>query len=131
MSSNKLICSFGVLADAQYADIDDCVVYGRHRYYRQSIDLLKRVLSDWHTQEILNHSKFKFILQLGDLIDGFRSDPNKRVQHMQEMLNELIQLNVPVYHVWGNHEMYAFNREYLIGSPLNSDRSLKQNICRI
>jgi hypothetical protein len=128
MNSNKLICSFGVLADAQYADIEDCVVYGRHRYYRQSIDLVKRALSDWHTNEIRAHSKFKFILQLGDLIEGFRSDPKRRLEHMQTILNELIKLNVPVYHVWGNHEMYAFNGEYLIGSVLNSARSLKQNL---
>ncbi len=128
MNFNELICSFGVLSDAQYADIEDCEVYGRKRYYRQSINLLKRAVSDWNRHEMRAHSKFKFILQLGDLIEGFRSDPSKRIEHMQEMLNELTELNVPVYHVWGNHEMYAFNGEYLTGSVLHTAKSLKQNL---
>lgn len=121
---NKLICEFGIITDSQYADIDDCQVYGRTRYYRSSLNQVKKAISDWSKKK----SHFKFVLQLGDIIEGFRGNKLNRVLHLNEILNEFSKLNKPVYHCWGNHEMYAFKLDYLAQSELNTARVLNQNL---
>ena len=120
---NKLICEFGVIADSQYADIDDCQVYGRDRYYRSSLNQVKKAIDDWKKKS----NNFKFVLQLGDIIEGFRSIESKRLLHLNEVLNEFKKLNKPIYHCWGNHEMFAFKHDYLAQSELNTARILNQN----
>uniref|UniRef100_H2MD59 ADP-ribose/CDP-alcohol diphosphatase, manganese dependent n=1 Tax=Oryzias latipes TaxID=8090 RepID=H2MD59_ORYLA len=87
--------TFGVIADVQYADIDDGYKnYSRRRdrYYRSSLQLLSNAQDAWREARV----QPLFVLQLGDLIDA------------------------PVHHVWGNHEFYNFSRSALLRSPLNS-----------
>ena len=121
------LCIFGVLADSQYADIDNCLVYGRTRYYRESLQLVQNAINDWKILEAKTNTKLKFILQLGDIIEGFRSHKEKREDHIKTVLNELTKLNSPIYHCWGNHEVYGLNKDFLIQSELNTSRILNQN----
>lgn len=67
----KPLVTFGILTDVQYADVDDGMSYDkkRHRYYRNSLNLVKEAVRNWKQHELDNSTKFKFLIQLGDIID--------------------------------------------------------------
>ena len=67
----KPLVTFGILTDVQYVDVEDGMSYDktRHRYYRNSLKLVKEAILNWKKHEIENECKFKFLIQLGDLID--------------------------------------------------------------
>ncbi|CAK6970655.1 manganese-dependent ADP-ribose/CDP-alcohol diphosphatase [Scomber scombrus] len=110
--------TFGVIADIQYADIDDGFNYSktRKRYYRSSLELLRNARESWSESAV----KPQFILQLGDIIDGFNKEHNASQQALDSVLRELSSSPVEVHHVWGNHEFYNFSRSVLLRSKLNS-----------
>lgn len=122
---------FGIIADIQYADVDNVLQYGRMRYYRDSVKVLRKALNDWKAYETKTSSKLSFILQLGDLIDGFRAAQSNSVERcFKTVLSEfeLENYNFPnILHIWGNHELFALKRHELSKSNLNTSRLLKQN----
>lgn len=124
---SNLIACFGILADVQYADIDDVIKYGRHRYYRGSIKNLQNALEKWKTEQ-----KFSFILQLGDLIDGFHTlNGNMTDECLGRVVNVFAENDYSfnkVFNIWGNHELYAFRRNQIAQSVLNTSKMLKQNL---
>lgn len=108
--------AFGVIADIQYADIDDEYNFQRtnRRYYRNSIELLRNALDGWSKAAV----RPGFILQLGDLIDGHNKPLAASDRAVDTVLKEL--RSVDAHHVWGNHEFYNFSRDWLLRSKLNS-----------
>ncbi|XP_041830650.1 manganese-dependent ADP-ribose/CDP-alcohol diphosphatase [Melanotaenia boesemani] len=110
--------TFGVIADIQYADIDDGYNYTqtRRRYYRSSLQLLKNAQRSWSKSAV----KPQFILQLGDIIDGFNKVHDTSERALDTVLREFNSSPVKVHHVWGNHEFYNFNRSALLHSRLDS-----------
>lgn len=110
--------TFGVIADIQYADIDDGYNYSRTsmRYYRSSLQLLRNALESWSESAV----KPEFILQLGDIIDGFNKGRDASQRALDTVLREFSSSPVKVHHVWGNHEFYNFSRSALLRSELNS-----------
>lgn len=110
--------TFGVIADIQYADIDDGYNYSRtrRRYYRSSLQLLRNAQESWSESAV----KPEFILQLGDIIDGFNKGRGASDRALDTVLRELSCGPVEVHHVWGNHEFYNFSRSALLRSKLNS-----------
>ncbi|XP_075949139.1 manganese-dependent ADP-ribose/CDP-alcohol diphosphatase isoform X2 [Anarhichas minor] len=110
--------TFGVIADIQYADIDDGYNYTRtrRRYYRSSLQLLRNAQKSWSESAV----KPEFILQLGDIIDGFNKGHDASDQALDTVLREFSSSRVEVHHVWGNHEFYNFSRSALLRSRLNS-----------
>ncbi|KAM6898507.1 manganese-dependent ADP-ribose/CDP-alcohol diphosphatase [Lycodopsis pacificus] len=110
--------TFGVIADIQYADIDDGYNYTRtrRRYYRSSLQLLRNAQKSWSESAV----KPEFILQLGDIIDGFNKVHDASDQALDTVLREFSSSRVEVHHVWGNHEFYNFSRSALLRSRLNS-----------
>ena len=70
--------SFGIIADVQYADIDDGHNYTRTkgRYYRNSVNLLTEAIKCWNNMS----PKPSFIFQLGDLIDRHKRRQEGRSQ---------------------------------------------------
>ncbi|RVE59977.1 hypothetical protein OJAV_G00194200 [Oryzias javanicus] len=110
--------TFGVIADVQYADIDDGYNYTRtrKRYYRSSLQLLKNARDAWREARVPP----LFILQLGDLIDGFNKAHGASERALDLALRGFDSGPAPVHHVWGNHEFYNFSRSALLRSPLNS-----------
>ncbi|XP_005721971.1 manganese-dependent ADP-ribose/CDP-alcohol diphosphatase [Pundamilia nyererei] len=121
-----LLFTFGVIADIQYADIDDGYNYTRtrRRYYRSGLQLLRNARKSWSESAV----KPAFILQLGDIIDGFNKPKDASERALDTVLRELSSCPAEVYHVWGNHEFYNFSRSALLRSKLNStlhtDRSM-------
>lgn len=121
--------SFGVIADVQYADIDDGhnFLRTRKRYYRTSVLLLRQALKSWAEAAV----KPDFVLQLGDIIDGFNRRHEASERALEVVLRELSSSPAEVHHVWGNHEFYNFSRTRLLSSALNSrpdaERSLSES----
>jgi len=116
--------TFGIIADVQYADVDDGTDYAktRNRYYRNSLNLLKNAVNDWKSST----ESIAFILQLGDLIDGKNKQGGVAVSKkaLSTALHPFNSLHVPVYHIIGNHELYNMNRSFYFTSVLNSSLSL-------
>lgn len=81
------LLSFGLITDAQYADVDAA----GDRHYRATPEKLKRVV------ETLAGKNLPFTLHLGDFIDrDFKS--------FDVMLPILEDLGHPVHHLLGNHD---------------------------
>ncbi|XP_051770197.1 manganese-dependent ADP-ribose/CDP-alcohol diphosphatase [Ctenopharyngodon idella] len=112
----RALFTFGIIADIQYADIDDGSNYRRtrRRFYRNSVELLRNAMRDWEERRV------SCVLQLGDVIDGHNKSRDASEQALETVVKELEKCSVDVHHVWGNHEFYNFRRETLLASPLNS-----------
>src|SRR5689334_1967356 len=69
------IFTFGVLADVQYGDLDERKSFhGATRYYRNAFPALQEALDTWNginNNSTSSTTMVSFILQLGDIIDGF------------------------------------------------------------
>ena len=78
---------FGVLADVQYCDFDP---RGK-RYYRNSLNKLQKCVNDFNVKDLT------FAIQLGDFIDSNHAS-------FAPSLSVYNQLNMPHYHVLGNHD---------------------------
>jgi manganese-dependent ADP-ribose/CDP-alcohol diphosphatase len=79
--------SFGVIADVQYADIDQV---GK-RNYRGSLEKLQNTIN------LLNQYDLEFVASLGDLID-------RQYESFEKPLQLLSPSKAPIHHVLGNHE---------------------------
>uniref|UniRef100_A0A8C0H8Q5 ADP-ribose/CDP-alcohol diphosphatase, manganese dependent n=1 Tax=Chelonoidis abingdonii TaxID=106734 RepID=A0A8C0H8Q5_CHEAB len=126
LTGNSELCfSFGVIADIQYADLEDGYNFwgSRRRYYRHSLNLLQSAVDEWNKE----NSQLEFVLQLGDIIDGFNAQHKKSESALRRVMNKLKKLRIPIHHTWGNHELYNFTRDYLTQSELNS-KSLEDQI---
>ncbi len=136
--SIKPIVTFGVLTDIQYADVEDGKSYDgkRNRYYRNSLNLVKEAVSNWKNYEQLNQTKLKFIIQLGDLVDGKAKAIDDSIPSVSRVTKELNDMFVgqpndsndrpKLLHIWGNHEMYNFKRADLVNLELNTSKFLNQ-----
>ncbi|XP_067914786.1 manganese-dependent ADP-ribose/CDP-alcohol diphosphatase-like [Heterodontus francisci] len=116
--SEKLNFAFGVIADIQYANVDNGYndTRTKRRYYRNSLHLLHNAVKGWNEEPTTP----RFILQLGDIIDGCNSQLKSSDDALQVVINEFANCMSPVHHIWGNHELYNFDREVLLKSALNS-----------
>ncbi|KAL8457983.1 hypothetical protein ACS0TY_035742 [Phlomoides rotata] len=102
------LISFGVIADVQYADIPDGrSFHGVPRYYRHSLLVLQRAVRHW------NEKKLKFVINFGDIIDGFCPKEHS-LNALQKVVDEFGAFNGPVYHMIGNHCLYNLPREKLL-----------------
>ncbi|NP_956715.1 manganese-dependent ADP-ribose/CDP-alcohol diphosphatase [Danio rerio] len=110
------VFTFGLIADVQYADIEDGENYlrTRRRYYRGSADLLRDAVLQWRRERV------QCVVQLGDIIDGHNRRRDASDRALDTVMAELDACSVDVHHVWGNHEFYNFSRPSLLSSRLNS-----------
>ncbi|XP_054834366.1 manganese-dependent ADP-ribose/CDP-alcohol diphosphatase [Eublepharis macularius] len=116
--TSEVLFSFGVIADIQYADLEDGYNFleTQKRYYRHSLHHLQSAIEDWNGEEV----QPQFVLQLGDIIDGFNAQHKMSEKALARVMEEFKKLKAPVHHIWGNHELYNFSRNYLRQSVLNS-----------
>jgi 3',5'-cyclic AMP phosphodiesterase CpdA len=87
---NRLLFSFGVIADIQYADQD---THGL-RHYRESVEKLQECSAALDTKNLA------FVIQVGDLVDG-------GISNLDRILPVFDQIRAPKYHVLGNHDFCA------------------------
>lgn len=116
--SSEHLFSFGVIADIQYANLEDGYNYQgtRRRYYRHSLLHLQGAIEHWNRES----SPPCCVLQLGDIIDGYNAQYKASEKSLELVMNVFQRLKVPVHHTWGNHEFYNFSRDYLTNSKLNT-----------
>ena len=116
----KPIASFGLITDIHHADHDDKWNYAGTflRRYRNSSKLVQQASEYWCNETF----PIAFVIQLGDLIDGFCQIDQTSSRDLQTILEqfESIANACPIYHIWGNHEFYNFTREELLHGPLCS-----------
>eukprot|EP01065_Artemidia_motanka_P005308 TRINITY_DN12573_c0_g1_i2.p1 TRINITY_DN12573_c0_g1~~TRINITY_DN12573_c0_g1_i2.p1 ORF type:complete len:382 (+),score=117.63 TRINITY_DN12573_c0_g1_i2:66-1148(+) len=111
--TERPLCTFGVIADVQYADADDAMDFsGRHkRHYRGALAELKHAVSYWSGWS--DGAGVDFVVQLGDLLDERNRRSGQSEAAAAVLLNVLSGVNAKVYHVIGNHELYNFTRKRL------------------
>lgn len=88
---------FGVVADIQYADKST----KKDRDYRASLPNLQKCADD------MNKRQPVFVIQMGDIIDGYTDDIAASIEDMDTILKVFNQLHMPKYHVLGNHCVLA------------------------
>lgn len=88
---------FGVMADIQFADKST----KNDRDYRASLPNLQKCVKD------MNERRPAFVIQLGDIIDGYTEDAAASMKDMDTILGAFNQLQMPKYHVLGNHCILA------------------------
>ncbi|CAF0827896.1 unnamed protein product [Rotaria sp. Silwood1] len=112
------ILSFGLITDIHYADHDDRWNYvkTRLRRYRNATNLVNEACNYW----LNGKYPISFILQLGDLIDGVCFTNKTSVNDLNVILEQFTKnfKTLPIYHIWGNHELYNFTRQELLNGPL-------------
>ena len=115
--------SFGVIADVQYADVEDGYNFAmtNRRYYRTALDMLQKAIESWTHNKVL---KPAFLLQLGDVIDGKSKRSNISDKCLASVLEKFSHFDGPIYHIWGNHEFYNFPRDKLQNGSLYSGGQL-------
>lgn len=87
---------FGVVADCQYADIDNWMT----RYYRLSPDKLREAVAAF------NDADLDFAFHLGDFIDRY-------AESFDEVVPILNRLRMAKHHVLGNHDFHLPREELL------------------
>lgn len=107
----------GLIADVQYADIDDVWNFMKthKRKYRSTLQCLRNAIDSWRKDDNLD-----IVVDLGDAIDGFRNTDRLMGMHaLDKVMREWSRLaclksSVPVLHLIGNHELYKFTRTELV-----------------
>jgi manganese-dependent ADP-ribose/CDP-alcohol diphosphatase len=84
---------FAVLADIQYGDKDT----EGARHYRTALHKLEECVGDLAQRDLA------YVVQLGDLVEGYEKDLAKSASDFDVVLRVLDRQKAPVYHVLGNH----------------------------
>ncbi|CAN0570363.1 unnamed protein product, partial [Ectocarpus sp. 12 AP-2014] len=111
--------SFGAIADVQYADQDDGWNFKKdhRRYYRGGLRQLRGAVDVW-----LKDETHRFVLQLGDVIDGSNKAHGKSETALRSVKAEVDRLaaSLPlgVLNSLGNHELYNFPKQRWAREPL-------------
>jgi len=113
----KPIVSFGLITDIHYANNDDRWNFSKTfiRRYRNSLKLVNQACHYWLNDKY----PISFLLQLGDLIDGICETNKTSIDDLETILKQFKNLS-PIYHIWGNHELYNFRRNQLLNGSLCS-----------
>lgn len=104
-------CVFSVVADCQYANMDNTNVEGRTQRYREAPGKLRKAV-DFIKQDVQGRPEL-FFLHLGDFLQGRQTEAEtlEDLETVSTICDDLAPL--PVYHVIGNHDL-AFPREHFI-----------------
>jgi len=84
--------AFGLVADVQAADKDS-----GSRHYRETPARLAACVADWNT------NRLQFVVQLGDLIEGYPRDQQKSREDYVRLLGIYTQAAARAYSALGNH----------------------------
>lgn len=86
-------CAFGVVTDIQYGD--KMTRYARH--YRESLRKTTECVAEFNARSL------DFVIELGDLMDGYQNDTDHSLRDLDAVLPILGALRAPLYFVMGNH----------------------------
>ncbi|XP_077314875.1 manganese-dependent ADP-ribose/CDP-alcohol diphosphatase-like isoform X1 [Lithobates pipiens] len=109
--------SFGVIGDVQYSTKPNGLsAWKVMRYFQQSLLHLQQAIEEWNRED----PSPKFVLQLGDVIDSSNRKMGRSQEALETVLKDIEETSIPFHHIWGNHELYNFNRDFLKQSKLNT-----------
>jgi manganese-dependent ADP-ribose/CDP-alcohol diphosphatase len=106
----------GLIADVQYADVEDVENFMKTatRRYRRSLLALRNGVDSWVSNSV------DLVVDLGDAIDGYRNpDRESGMRAISTVMTEWDRLgsnkpSTPALHLIGNHELYKFTRVELM-----------------
>mmetsp|Transcript_41466 Transcript_41466/g.119539 ORF Transcript_41466/g.119539 Transcript_41466/m.119539 type:complete len:362 (-) Transcript_41466:160-1245(-) len=111
------VLRLGLIADIQFADIDDAPCYfgSGWRRYRNSLNVARAAVDVWNT------AKVDAVVQLGDVIDGHNATKGCGTRAaLAAVSTELDRCTAPKrFDLIGNHEIYNFSRSELPSSGLH------------
>ncbi|KAL4144816.1 hypothetical protein PRNP1_013941 [Phytophthora ramorum] len=109
------LVSFGLVADVQYADVEDGWDFHHtsQRFYRNALPQLQATVAEWLrvAKSESSSSKLRFAVNLGDLIDGKNRPASTSRQALESTKAAWVPFEDavgPVHHLVGNHELYNF-----------------------
>eukprot|EP00759_Apiculatamorpha_spiralis_P013828 PhF_6_TR20538/c0_g1_i3/m.29647/K01517/ADPRM; manganese-dependent ADP-ribose/CDP-alcohol diphosphatase len=114
---SQMIGRIGLIADIQYADVPNVTNFdgSKLRYYRNALSITQRAARYWTHME--DGVVPNLIIQAGDIIDARNKDTQYKVatETLHKVYKELEQVGVPIVNLIGNHELYNFTRNDLVG----------------
>ncbi|KAG7396199.1 hypothetical protein PHYBOEH_002640 [Phytophthora boehmeriae] len=127
-SQETLLVSFGMVADVQYADVENGWDFHHisQRYYRNALPQLETAIAEWLqvAKSGTETTKLRFAVNLGDLIDGKNrpaATSRQALESTKAAWKPFEEAVGPVHHLVGNHELYNFSasaiRQELIYQP--------------
>ncbi|GMF45215.1 unnamed protein product [Phytophthora fragariaefolia] len=115
MTSETPLVSFGLVADVQYAGVEDGWDFHHtsQRYYRNALPQLQAAVGEWLrvAKSQSSASTLRFAVNLGDLIDGKNrpaSTSRQALESTKAAWTPFQDAVGPVHHLVGNHELYNF-----------------------
>lgn len=105
------LSTIGLLADIQYAPVDDGFSYsGNARFYRHALDVAREAAQNFQECAV------DLVVNLGDTVDG--KCVSEAGQDGAGALDQVLEAlstyhNGPILHVYGNHCLYNANRNEL------------------
>ncbi|CAI5736019.1 unnamed protein product [Hyaloperonospora brassicae] len=118
MATATPLVSFGLVADVQYADVEDGWDFHHtsQRYYRNALLQLRAVVAEWlcvaKSEEAQPPLKLRFAVNLGDLVDGKNrpaATSRQALEATKAAWTPFVEAVGPVHHLIGNHELYNFS----------------------
>jgi manganese-dependent ADP-ribose/CDP-alcohol diphosphatase len=100
--------SFGVIADIQYADIEDRGHPESRRHYRHTLEVVKSATQWWR-----DNGKLDFLLHAGDMIDQLADSDGAEPIVALHAVASCMPKDVETLALIGNHELYNFTRNEL------------------
>ncbi|KAK1944796.1 Manganese-dependent ADP-ribose/CDP-alcohol diphosphatase [Phytophthora citrophthora] len=127
-SEETPLVSFGLVADVQYADVEDGWDFHHisQRYYRNALPQLKATVAEWLrvAKSGSSDTKLRFAVNLGDLIDGKNRPASTSRQALESTRAAWIPFQEevgPVHHLVGNHELYNFPASVIQKELMNQE----------
>jgi len=103
--------SFGVISDIQYANRQ--LLVGRGRYELDALYKLNQCIRHWKDYHN-HHQPLKCLVNLGDIIDGHEEpSSHKDAEDLQDVLKSFNTIEIPKYHVLGNHCVWNLGCDYM------------------
>ena len=113
------VFTMGLLADIQYAPIDDGFSFsGNARYYRHALDVARHAAQDFQDSGV------DLVVNLGDTVDGKCMTEAQDATALDQVVQALsVYTKGPMLHAYGNHCLYNADRKQLgdkLGIPMRS-----------
>lgn len=102
MAGDSPLFSFGLLADAQYADLPDGNTEGRRQAFREVPDKLRAALADLRSTQ----PPLAFVMHLGDIVNGNpagQEQCDREFDLVATIFEQGLGGHLPAVHVVGNH----------------------------
>jgi manganese-dependent ADP-ribose/CDP-alcohol diphosphatase len=117
----SLLCQFGIIADVQYADVEDGFDFTKtqRRHYRNALRIAAGAFAKFRAE------RCDFVLNLGDICDRkAMSNPDEALTRVFSALDASDEKETPMtcHHLIGNHELYLFSRSDLRKNRLGQGR---------